>query len=47
MQALDAELGKADPYGKRVARQARDMESTAKELREQYRAVQSRTVVKP
>lgn len=47
MQALDGELGKADPDGKRVARQAREMESTAKELREQYRAVQSQMVVKP
>lgn len=47
LQALDAELGKADPNGKQVARQAREMESTAKELREQYRAVQSQMVVQP
>lgn len=47
LQALDAELGKAAPDGKQVARQAREMESTAKELREQYRAVQSQMVVQP
>jgi chromosome segregation ATPase len=47
LRALDAELGKADPDGKQVARQAREMESTAKELREQYRAIQSQMVVQP
>jgi chromosome segregation ATPase len=47
MRALDAELGKADADGKQVARQAREVESTAKELREQYRAVQSQMVVQP
>ena len=47
LQALDDELGKANPDAKQVTRQAREMERTTKELQNQYRDVQSQMVVQP
>jgi hypothetical protein len=47
MENMNGELGKDAPDGKRVAEQARGMERVSKELREQYRAIQSRLVIQP
>ena len=47
LQAMDQELSRPQPEGKRVAEQARDMERTMNEWQKQYRAVQSKVVVEP
>jgi chromosome segregation ATPase len=46
-QAMDQELSRPQPEGKKVAEQAREMERTMSEWQKQYRTVQSKVVVEP
>jgi chromosome segregation ATPase len=47
LQAMDQELSRPQPEGKKVAERAREMERAMNEWQQQYRAVQSKLVVEP
>jgi len=47
LEAMDQELNRPQPEGKKVAERAREMERAMNEWQQQYRTVQSKVVVQP